>query len=243
MRRSALVATVVLITLWLAPRAWAAPAGLFTATVTGQRDFVDPIVSPGTRSAHEHCFYGAVGVETVETSADLRSKPTTWVQQANHSGFWIPCVYEDGRLLPTNTTKPLLFYYQSVNGTERVPPENTAGVTHEVGYRCGNGGGTVTPLPPANCSSGEFNVVGFFRAPRDLGLTEPFPQIRFFVRLNSGPTLGRITLGGPVAGVDGATGPETIHADYFWAWDRAAFQRFLDRCVIPAVACGQNPAV
>jgi hypothetical protein len=234
---------VVLPILWMATVAYAAPAAIFTASATGQRAFIDPIVAPGVRSAHEHCFYGAVGVETIETSADLRTKPTTWVETDNHSGFWIPCVYEDGKLLPTNTNKPLLFYYQSVSGTEQVPPENTAGVTHEVGYRCGNSGGTVTPLPPASCPSGEFNVVGFFRASRDLGLTEPFPKIRFFVRLNSGPTLGKITLGGPAAGVDGAMGPETIHADYFWAWDRAAFQRFLNNCVIPGIACGKNPDV
>lgn len=227
----------------IAKPAQAAPAAIFTASSTGQRGFIDPIVSPGVRSAHEHCFYGAIGVGTVETSTSLRMKSTTWVTQNNHSGFWIPCLYEEGRLLPVRTTKPLLFYYQPVSGTEQVPPDDTAGVTHEVGYRCGFGGGTVTPLPPTTCPSGEFVVSGFFRASRDLGLTQPFPQIRFFIRFNTGPTLGRITLGGPVAGVDGARGPETIHADYLWAWDRDVFERFLTKCVRPGIACGTDPVI
>ena len=227
-----------------ATMALAAPAAIFTARPTGQRAFVDPVVAPGMRSSHEHCFYGAVGVDMTETSASLRAKPTTWVEQSNHSGFWIPCIYEDGRLLPVKSTKPLLFYYQPVAGTEMVPPENTKGVTQEVGYRCGFGGGTVTNLPPVTCDSGDLSVVGFFRAPRDLGLTQPFPQIRFFARFDIGPgRVGNITVGGPVAGVNGAMGPDTIHADYFWAWDRAAFENFLARCVRPGAACGTDPSV
>jgi hypothetical protein len=238
------VPMALIILFLLATTAFAAPAGIFTASSTGQRDFIDPIVSPGTRSAHQHCFYGAKDVQTVETSESLRRKGTTWVETDNHTGVWIPCIYEDGRLLQPATTKHALLYYQPVPGTEQVPPENTGGVTHEVGYRCGTGGGTITRLPPTTCDAGILVVSGFFRAARDFGLTESFPDIRFFIRLNVGKgVVGNITLGGPVAGVDGAAGPETAHADYLWAWDRAAFERFLVNCVRPARACGTNPNV
>src|SRR4029077_3456873 len=91
-----------------APSAEAAPAAIFTASATGQRGHIDPIVAPGMVSAHEHCFYGVVGVDTVETSADLRTKPTTWVEPGNNSGIWIPCVYEDGRLVQPATSKHIL---------------------------------------------------------------------------------------------------------------------------------------
>ena len=226
---------------------YAAPAAIFTASFADGPRRVDPIVSPGGQSAHEHCFYGVRGVTNTETSASLRAKPSTWVEQDNHSAFWIPCVYEDGRLLTPATSKHLLAYYQSVSGTERVPPENTAGVSHEMGYRCGTGGGTITNLPPASCPAGTPIVVsGFMRGARDLGLSEPFPNIRVFIRLSRGArggALGNVTVGGPAVGVNGGAVADTIHFDYFWAWDRAAFQRFLNQCVIPGTGCGTNPDV
>jgi hypothetical protein len=222
----------------------AAPAAIFTASSTGQRGHVDPIVAPGARSAHEHCFYGAVGVETVETSADLRSKPTTWVEQANHTGIWIPCIYEDGNLVQPATSKHLLAYYKPVSCVEQVPPENTAGVTHEYGYRNTIGGGAFSPTPPASSSSGYLVVTLFWRAARDLPGAGCFPTVQAYIRLaiGTGP-IGNITLGGPVEGVDGALGPTTMHGDYFWAWDRAVFENFLATCVRPGKACGTNPAL
>jgi hypothetical protein len=243
MKKLALLVVTTAILLVTALPAHAAPAAIFTAQSTGQRAFIDPIVSPGQPSPHEHCFYGAVGVAQTETSASLRAKPTTWVETDNHTGVWIPCLYEDGQPIPPATSKNALFYYQPVSGTEQVPPDNTAGVTDEVGYRCGFGGGTVTNLPPSSCSSGEFVISGIFRASRDFGLSEPFPTIRFFLRFNTGPTLGRLTIGSPDGGLPGAMTMDNIHADYFWAWDPAAFQRFLNQCVIPGNACGTNPNV
>jgi hypothetical protein len=223
--------------------AYAAPAAIFTASSTGQRDFIDPIVSPGQRSAHEHCFYGAVPVHMTETSEELRGHGTTWVETDNHSAIWIPCVYENGNLLGPYSAKHLLAYYKSGPGTECVPPENMAGVTHEYGYRGQTGGGSFSPNPPASTSQGVLVINLMFRGSRDFGVS-CFPTIEVFIRLNVGSgAVGNITLGGPVAGVDGAAGPTTMHGDYFWAWDRAAFERFLNQCVRPGVACGTDPNV
>ena len=225
----------------LASPALAAPAGIFTGDSTGQRDFVDPIVFPGQRSAHEHCFFGSVPVHTVETSAELRTHATTWDVGTRHTAIWIPCVYENGQRLGQFSQHGILAYYKSIAGTECVPPENMKGVTHEYGYRGTIGGGSFTPSPPSSSSDGALVVNLMFRGTRDFGVS-CFPTVEIFIRLNvgSGP-LGAITLGGPVAGVDGAAGPATMHGDYFWAEDRAAFQRFLDACVIPGRACGRNP--
>src|SRR5438132_5381702 len=134
MKRLAILLAVLSLSIYLAPNASAAPAAIFTASSTGQRGHIDPIVSPGAPSAHEHCFYGAVGVDTTETSADLRTKPSTWVETGNHTAIWIPCVYEDGVLLQPLTSKHILAYYQPVSCTEQEPPDDTAGVTHEYGY-------------------------------------------------------------------------------------------------------------
>jgi hypothetical protein len=245
MKRLVRAVLVAVFMVGMALPALAAPAAIFTNRVTGQRAYVDPIVSPGQQSSHEHCFYGAGPTVTpdTDTSAEFRALPTTWVETDNRTGVWIPCLYEDGQPVPPATTKHGLFYYQPVSGTEQVPPENTAGVTHEVGYRCGFGGGTITNLPPSSCSSGEFVISGFFRASRDFGLTQPFPTIRFFLRFNTGPSLGRLTIGSPNGGLSGAMTMDDIHADYFFGWDRAAFQRFLNNCVIPGNACGTDPSV
>jgi hypothetical protein len=239
------VALLTAVLLGITTPASAAPAAIFTASSTGQRCHIDPIVSPGATSAHEHCFYGAVGVEMTETSADLRTKPTTWVEQGNHTGIWIPCVYEDGVLVQPATSKHLLAYYQPVSCTEQVPPDDTAvGVTHEYGYRNTTGGGAFSPNVPASSSSGFLVISLFWRASRDFPTAGCFPTVHAYIRLaiGTGP-IGTITLGGPVDGVDGAMGPMTMHGDYYWAWDRDVFQRFLDQCVIPGKACGTNPAL
>jgi uncharacterized protein DUF1996 len=243
MKRSIAFLTILLILVTANP-AFAAPAAIFTASSTREAPrHVDPIVAPGARSAHEHCFYGAVGVTEVETSASLRAKPTTWVNTDNHTAIWIPCVYEDGRLLQPFSSKHLLAYYQPIAGTECLPPEDMGGVTREYGYRGQTGGGSFSPLPPASTTQGVLVVNLKFRGTRDFGVP-CFPNVEVFIRLNVGVGLiGDITIGGVVAGVDGAAGPETMHGDYLFGWDRAAFERFLAQCVRPGIACGKDPVI
>ena len=238
MKRLFLAIVFVILT---AVAAAAAPPGIFTADQTGQHEHVDPIVAPGIRSEHQHSFCGATPVHTVETSAELRTHATTFDVQANHTAQWWPSVYENGRLLPQFSQHGCLDYYKSISGTECVPPDNMAGVTREYGYRGQIGGGSFSPLPPATSQDGALVVTLIWRGARDFGVP-CFPTVQAYIRLNVGQgPIGNITIGGPVAGVDGATGPATMHGDYFWAWDRSAFSRFLNACVIPNRACGTNP--
>lgn len=228
--------------------AYAAPAAILTSNFADGPRRVDPIVTPGGESAHEHNFYGVRGITPdTRTSASLRALPSTWARLSNHSAFWVPALYEDGRMMTPATTKHFLAYYQLKSTTRQAPPEDTAGVSHEMGYRCGTGGGTVTDLPPATCPAGTPIVMsGFMRGVRDLGLSGPTVfDIRVFIRLSRGARggpLGNITLGGP-----GGTGHEhplnDAHFDYIWAHDRAKFQAFIDQCAPPRGACGTNPAV
>ena len=221
-----------------ATTALAAPAGIFSGDESAQVEHVDPIVSPGVRSAHEHCFFGGTPVATVETSEGLRGKATTMDVQTNHTAIWFPCVYEDGILLRQATQHGVLVYYKPVAGTEVIFPEDFGSVTRRYGYRCGTGGGSFSLLPPATCTAGVLVVTLIWDFPEN----PLFPTAQAYIRLNvgSGP-VGSITLGGPVLDVDGAHGPETMHGDYFFGHDRAAYQRFLDACVIPGLACGRNP--
>lgn len=215
-----------------------------TAQSTGQHERVDPIVSPGQQSAHEHCFYGAVPVTSVETSDHLRGQGSTWkVPSTNHTAIWIPCPYEDGQRLIPSTTKHLLAYYKPISGTECVPPDNMAGVTQEGGWRRQTGGGSFSDAVPA----GDGNTIVAsvtWRGARDFGVS-CFPTVQAYIRFTRphGGPLGTITIGGPRLGVDGALGAETLHGDYFFGWDRAAFERFLARCIRPGVQCATDAVI
>jgi uncharacterized protein DUF1996 len=188
MKRSLVgLALVVLASLTFTTPAYAAsPGAIFSCQATGQVGRVDPIVSPGVTSAHDHQFYGAFNVQTTETSADLRTHATSCVETGNHSAFWMPTVQEDGVTLRPGTTatgggKHALIYYRcrhsaSVCANMQTFPEDFAfveGNSHAIsaadnpafdgglgGYRCGTGGGTFTPTPPTTCSSGVL-VVSF----------------------------------------------------------------------------------
>lgn len=219
----------------------AAPAGIFTGDHTPQLAYVDPVVSPGERSAHEHAFCGAHPVHTVETSAELLTHATTFDVQTKHTVLIWPSVYENGRLLPQFSQHGCLLYYQTVPGTECVPPPNMAGISREYGWRGQVGGGSFSAAPPATSQDGALVLMVQFRGGRDFGVS-CFPDVRAFIRFNVGAgPIGHITVGGPVLGVDGAREPTTAHGDYMFADDRAAFERFLAACVRPGRACGRNP--
>ena len=226
--------------------AYAAPAAILTAKFTGQVGFFDPIVAPGGVSSHEHCGYGVSPINTVENEASLRdsSHVGTWALAENRTAIWIPCVYEDGvRLKPFvgGQQRDLLAYYQPISGTECMPPQNMQGVTHElIGWRGTLNSGTITLDPPANSTDGSLVAIVKFRGARDFGVA-CFPDVKVYFRfqVGAGP-IGRITIGGPNGG-PGAETPREFHADYMFAHDRTYFQKFLDRCIIPAVACGKNP--
>lgn len=223
-----------------------APSGILTGDETSQAcEHVDPIVSPGERSAHEHMFFGGGPVSRIETSADLRRKTTTMDVRSNFTAVWIPCVYEDGREVNQATRHGILIYYRSVRGTEIAFPENFGSVSHRYGYRCGIGGGSFSSLPPASCSSGDLVIFIDFNVRANATDWDPrFANLRVFIRLDIGPgPVGNITLGGPVLGVDGATGPRHMHGDYFAAHDTGWYQRFLEQCLRPGRRCGRNPAL
>lgn len=240
-RRARVAAASVVIVIGTALAAVAAPAAIITGDETQEAcRRVDPIVSPGEVSAHGHQFFGVRGVTAdTDTSAELRALPEVWDTTLNRTAVWIPCVYEDGRLLRQFSQHGILVYYQPISGTECNAPEDMGGVTHEYGYRGQTGGGSFSQTPPAMSQDGSLVVMLQFRGGRDFGVA-CFPNARVFIRLNVGAgPIGEITLGGAGGAVLPATG---MHGDYLWAHDRAAFQRFLNECLIPGVACGRNPA-
>lgn len=185
--RKLIVILLGLCVLILPAQALAAPGAVFSCQATGQIAAIDPIVYPGVNpTPHLHQFYGAGPVKTRETSADLRSKPTTCAETANHTAFWMPVVYENGVALQPGTNAKgggtdALIYYRcrfaaSICASMQGFPDDTRLVNGNVhamtagenpafrnglgGYRCGTGGGEFYAKPPTTCSSGVL-VVSF----------------------------------------------------------------------------------
>lgn len=229
------------------PASAAAPGAIFTCNQTGQYEAVDPIVSPGQVSAHEHAFFGATPISNTETTADLRTKRTLCVETGNHSGYWMPSVYRNGVRLAPATSKHMLAYYRCRGTCSQAQPfpddfhmvignsgassaaDNPAFANGLGGWRCGTGGGAFAPMPPATCSA------------RTLVASVTFPvvnglRIQLYFRWQLPSTdVGTITLGNIGAS------PITLHADYFFGWDRATFDAFMARCINASKDCGTNP--
>jgi hypothetical protein len=237
------------IVLVLAGEAVGAPAGILTLRPTGQVEAVDPIVSPGSTSAHRHQFWGVRPVHSIETSNELRTHESFWTLAHNRTAIWLPPPMEDGVELAVATSRPGLAYYQTVSGTEvafpddrgsvvgnanaRSPAENPGLGTQNLGYRCGIGGGTFrASVSNTRCDARILVITGKWTFPGFPNV----PDVKIFLRYRLlDPDIGTITLDGR---------PDfTLHLDYFPAHDRAYFDRFLSQCLIPARACGTDPVL
>lgn len=74
---------------------------------------VDPIVNPGTASAHMHDFFGAMSLDAFSTNDSIRQGGTTCVRSedlraatrrsADRSGYWVPTLRVDGQDVAATT--------------------------------------------------------------------------------------------------------------------------------------------
>lgn len=139
---------------------------------------IDPIVSPGTLSAHLHTFFGAKGITATSTAADLQASTagTTCVLPQDNAAYWVPvacngpCVPVEGgdpeRGPFTNAIAPVktFAYYFGVPASQAVEQqlspslEFIGGDSHATGpsgskriiaFACGNGGSHHSPVRPA----------------------------------------------------------------------------------------------
>jgi hypothetical protein len=142
------------------------------------------------------------------------------------------------------------------NAHAHSPAENQALSSGRIIFKCGPGSGTDLPRPPTQCSSGVMVIsLQFPNCWNGRDLDSPdhishmaypngsrcpsshpvvLPRIESFYRYPVGT--------GPIGTVTLASGPYyTIHQDFFNAWEPAALQRLLDRCINANRDCGTNP--
>ncbi len=248
----------------------AAPAAIFSCQFTGQRDRIDPIVSPGVYpSAHVHLFAGGGPVTPTSGSADLLSKPTSCVETGDHAGYWIIQPEQGGVPLQPTTSKHVLVYYACRHSSsicrniQWFPPNfgEVAGNSNATsaadnpilqnpetsGYRCGTGGGIFHPAPPATCSTVLVMGVTYGNCRFADGSTSmavntnctgpggtPIIRRQQYWRFKPvHSNLSDLTLNGYPT--------YQLHADILDAFKPETVQDFLDSCVHPQIACGQNP--
>lgn len=119
-----------------------AASGVFTAKCkVAKVGFIDPIVSPGLPSSHEHTLFGAKTIDVNSTyqsqTASATSCTTDGNTTADTAGYWQPTLFKpDGTRVPVAGTT---FYYRDW-------PQVDAGTT-------------VTPFPP------DLRIVSGFPAP------------------------------------------------------------------------------
>jgi hypothetical protein len=81
----------------------------------------DPIVFPGLAGAsHNHTFWGNTATNENTTAASLRTGATTCNPKEDRSGYWIPTLYQNGRVVdPTEVT---VYYGSRLKDPSRTQP-------------------------------------------------------------------------------------------------------------------------
>jgi len=124
MRRVLLCLLALVAAFLVAPtdKAQAGSDGWITICPPTHRAPNDPIVFPGrTGASHLHQFFGNRSVKATSTYASMLAGSTSCGTTADKAGYWVPALYEDGRLRPPNGLradgKPtrMSFYYRANN--------------------------------------------------------------------------------------------------------------------------------
>jgi hypothetical protein len=136
---------------------------------------IDPIVSPGVASAHEHTFFGSKGLTNTSTPASLQASTagTTCVLPQDTAAYWLPVACNGpctNAITPTNVVQPVKIfgYYFGTKGVAvgQYPAnlQMVGGNAHAttppttkqmIEFSCGNGGSHHSPVRtyPYDCTA------------------------------------------------------------------------------------------
>ena len=96
MRRVLAVVALLSLALTMAPEvAGGGQGGVFRVTCKlSHRKQVDPIMSPGERSAHMHDFFGNVSTDADSTYDSMEGRRTTCALATDTAAFWVPTLFD-----------------------------------------------------------------------------------------------------------------------------------------------------
>lgn len=218
----------------------------------GQTAAVDPIVMPGMAGmSHMHQFFGNRSTDEFSTFDSLMaSQSSTCRMRGDFSAYWVPALYNGDTMIQPRGMRAV--YRRSTDAAVTLPPDGlmliagSAKATSEqdiniVSWQCSTRGSTASTTPPA-CTRGELVAKIAFPECWDgvsvdsadhkshvqyavdgacAAGTIAIPQLTIEVSYPRQSDTSQLTL---------ASGSIlTMHADFFNAWSRNAFQRQLDQ--------------
>ena len=231
--RKLLAALVLAGTLMLpVPAAHAATPRFQIRCNTSHLAQVDPIVSPGTRSAHMHEFFGNTTTNANSTYRSMVGGRTTCSALADTAGYWAPTLISSGgRVVRART---ILLYYRGVAGARTVAfPPDLRMVSHnsKVGADPSDGASTsnlIIKFP--SCWDGvhidSADHISHMANATGQGCPRSHP-----VRV---PAL-TIVVRYPIQSVSGyrlSSGPlSSLHADFWNTWRQPGLEELVARCL------------
>jgi len=235
--------------------------GLFIVNCPfSHRKQVDPIVNPGTSSAHMHDFLGNRSIDSNSTYASANAAGTTCALAGDKAGYWVPTLVS-----PTGsfvTPRRALVYYRNnpvkYGTTTAFPPDfrliaGGVGIGPPyAGWSCEQDASNMVATPPScgsgimvlhvkfpNCwngvstdSSNHRSHVTYPTSSNTCPSTHPVkvPEIFLHVRYPPGASGSGYKLS------DGTVSP---HADFWNTWQQTKLEQLVRDCLRAGVSCGQ----
>ena len=219
---------------------------------------VDPIVSPGTTSAHLHDFFGNRSTNSTSTYTSMTSSGTTCGLLGDTGAYWIQSLYTPSGALVKPVAAFVYFRNKPVKyGTTMPFPKDFrliaggVGAFPNAGWSCEQDAASMTATPPdcgsgklvahvrfPNCSNGALdsaNHRSHVVYPTGTGSTAcpsthpiKLPEIFLHVRYPSGVKAGRMS--------DGTLAP---HADFWNTWQQLKHEQVVRDCLQAGRNCGE----
>jgi hypothetical protein len=135
-----------------------APAGassnvFITQCDTSHTKQVDPIVAPGTTSAHVHEFFGNETTDANSTYQSMTAGGTTCTLSDDTAGYWVPAlIAPDGSMARAQRTNAYYRVVGNINPADVAPfPPDLRMVSYNYFWHCGDTG--VGTKQPQDCGS------------------------------------------------------------------------------------------
>jgi hypothetical protein len=228
----------------------------------------DPIVFPGgAGKSHNHTFIGNTSTNANTTLASLKAAGTTCTPKADHSAYWVPTLYQNGkvvdpdditvyygsRLKDPSRTQPFPEGFRMITGDAKVQTDTPdhqgnhfwcAGIGGEVGRTadgvmpiCAPTASLVRQVTFPDCWDGTHLDSPNHKAHVSEAVNGACPAA-FPVAIPNVSFVIRYPLSTNTAGVTLASGTTfSMHADFFNAWEPAAQAQRVRDCLDQKVKC------
>lgn len=224
--RKLLAALVIVGAVLPMPAAQAATPRFQIRCQTSHLKQVDPIVSPGARSAHLHEFFGNTTTDANSTYRSMVGGRTTCTAAADTAGYWVPSLISPGGQVVRART--ILLYYRGAAGERTVAfPPNLRMVSHNSQVRTSSSN-LIIKFP--SCWDGvridSADHISHMANATGKGCPRSHP-----VRVPALTVVARY----PIQSVSGyrlSSGPlSTLHADFWNTWRQPGLEELVARCL------------